>query len=309
VVLRMKLDKRIFWSQCWLDYSYLRSQVTSQAAFARLLMTQDDFEPPRILRDWRSGRHSAHPTSVLEIDKRLPERTSWLYFLPIVQLLTPRKWTVPYVRGLLAPYCIKTMHGELTWKFPNDAELAEQGGLTYIRAWDDTTRLYERGDICGFMAILGLLRYAEARGDIDRHCTYSRDLYRAIPAIAREPWLRPRIDVLLELIERVLCRMVLSTMAFRIKWNVMREQILAPNYEPNPALRTVDPATGRVNIPEDLIFELPISGYLPAYKRPVPLLTGVLELEEDETPKAPKLDVSWMFDPDAWMRRRRAKKG
>lgn len=301
--LKKKLDKRVFWTQCWLDYSYLRSQVPSQAAFGRLLMTPDDFEPPRIVRDWRAGRHAAHPQSVLDVDKRLPERTSWLYFLPIVQLLTPRKWTAPYVRGLLAPYWVKMPNGELTWKFPNDPELADGNRLTYIRAWDDTIRLRERGDICGFMAILGLVRLAEARNDFNRHTEYARDMYRAIPAIAREPWLQPRIDVLLEFIERIMCRMLLSSVSFRVKWDVMREQILAPNYQPNPQRRTVDPETGRVNIPEDLIFELPVAGYLPEYKRPVPLMTGALEFEED--PPRKRLDVSWFLDPLGHVRRRK----
>ena len=302
--MEKKPEKRVVWSQCWLDYSYLRSQQASHAAFARLLMTDEDFEPPRIVRDWRAGRHSAHPDSVLAVDKKLPERTSWLFFLPMVRLLTPRKWTVPYLRGLLAPYCVKNAHGELTWRFPNDAQLREQGRLTYFRSWDDTTRLMERGDICGFMAILGLVRLAEAQRDMDRHYTFSKDLYRALPAIAREPWIQPRIDDLLELIEAVMRRMVWSVLAYRVKWNVIREQILSATYEPNPLRRTVDPTTGRVAIPEDPIFEMPTSAcYLPAYKRPFPLLTGPLE-EEEGAPPQRKLNLDFI-DPQSWFWRRR----
>lgn len=284
---------RTFWTQCWLDFSYCCSQVQSHAAFSRQLMGADDDEPPRTVRDWRAGRHSADRQSVVDVDQKLSICTVWLYLLPMVSLLTLRKWSVPDVLELLAPYIVHNAYGELRWQFPNDEVLRENGRLPYPCAFDDTTHLVERGDICGFMAILGLIRLAEAQRDGDRHSAYSRDLYRAIPAIAREPWLQPRVDVLLDLIERVLHRVPLSTITFRVRWDVVRGQIWASDCPSGSPRNRSDAAVGCTNIQEDLIAEQPLMGKFPVYKRPIPLLTGRLECEQGARPRK-RLNFDWL---------------
>jgi hypothetical protein len=267
----MRDNAAIFWTQCWINFAYLQSCEPSQNAFKRRLIRDGADEPAGSLREWRAGIHPAQPASASFVESRIAG-TEWFYRLPMAALLSAQKLSVRRVRSLLAPYTTRNHLGELTWKFPNDDQLRSAHRLPFIRSYDDSQRLVERGDICGLMAILGLMRLAEAERLSDLHYSYARDFYRAVPAVAREPWLRPRVDALLEWAERVMSRQILSCLAFRVKWNIIRQQILAPEHEPNSRYWRRDPETGALNKPEDPIFELPVCGYVPKLERPSRLL-------------------------------------
>lgn len=242
-----------FWTQGWISYTYMKSGAGSRRAFAKLLMRPDQFEPPSIVRDWRNGKHAANSESAAYVETKV-KGTAWLHDLPIVELLLSRRLSKPKIWSLLGPYVVEGPSGERTWCFPNDHQLSKEGRLLTLRSFDDSTGLRERGDICGLVAILGLLRLSEGNSGFARRYTYAKDLYRAVPSVAREPWLKPHVDVLLESIERVVNRIEISPLAFHVKWEVMQRQILD------------------VDCTEDLILEFSLDDFERPCARPSHLL-------------------------------------
>src|SRR6202044_74851 len=90
---------------------------------------------------------------------------------------------------------------------------------------DDTSALWQRGDLDGFTVILGLVREAEAIGDTDAHIHRVADLYRAFAAVARIPWFRPHLLWLRWCVERIHRRSPISLFWWRINWSVIYSQI------------------------------------------------------------------------------------
>jgi hypothetical protein len=113
-------------------------------------------------------------------------------------------------------------------------------------------------------------------------------LYCAVPAVARLGWVRPDVDLLLQCIEQVMAGIRLFPIRVAVKWEMLRERILAPTYEPNPRFWVRDLVTGEwVNKPADLIERDPENWQA----RPVPFLSGVEPLEPYVIRPKPKTEI------------------
>jgi hypothetical protein len=113
--------------------------------------------------------------------------------------------------------------------------------------------LMQRGDIFGFMAILATVREAEATGNGESHFVFCADLYRAIPAILKFPWLNEHFELFKECIVSIHHRMWTSRLLFSVDWEVIQRQILDPTFETERDRRRRDPESFRFIELEDPI--------------------------------------------------------
>jgi hypothetical protein len=58
----------------------------------------------------------------------------------------------------------------------------------------DAQGLVATGDIWGLVAIVALVRQAELTGDALLHIELCKDMYRALPAVLKQPWIASQPD-------------------------------------------------------------------------------------------------------------------
>lgn len=137
------------------------------------------------------------------------------------------------------------------WVFDDERQrLTER---RYVETWlrSHTEPLFERGDLDGFTVILGLMRFAEAANDSHSHVSHSKDLYRALPAVARIPWFKVHRQALCYCVQRAHLRDSLSYAYWGVDWKLINEQIDAAVDETIRYRCPRDPRTGSFILPKD----------------------------------------------------------
>lgn len=233
-----KTGPRLLRTHALLDYALHLSQCDNLNAFAAEYLNNSS--PSDVYRWVR--KHAINRSSVLAISDRLPGLLE-LYDLPLFTLFEDRPLGRRAIESLLAPY--QTGDELSPWKFPNDEELRDEGCHVSTCSWIDSASLVSRGDIYGFMAIVGLVRWAEAVKDGQSHIFHVGNMYRAFPAVARLPWFRKHYELLQNCVTAIHRRVYTSVLLNRVDWDVIRRQIEAPVHETLRERRPRDTVSGR----------------------------------------------------------------
>lgn len=137
------------------------------------------------------------------------------------------------------------------WVFEDDQQRIAECRWVETLLRDDTQPLVERGDLDGFTVILGLLRVAEAANDSHSHVRFSRELYRAFPAVGRIPWFKEHRLLLRYCVQQVHWRDNLSFNQWAVNWNLINSQIDAEVHETIRYRCPREPREGRFILPKD----------------------------------------------------------
>ncbi len=236
-------------SLLWLEHAIVISGV-SRDVFARLYVDESG-RGSNLMYKWRRRDSLPSARKVRRMEKALPG-TSFVYFLPLRELFEPSHLTVDQVSALQRPY-LKTCCGESYWTFPNDDQLRALDRYEYEPTYEDPGALMRRGDLCGLVAIISMVREAEALADTVAHRERCAWMYRALPAVAREPWVRPYLPLLTAGLDHLSARLASTADYFDVDWGVIQRQIDADSYETLRHRRPRDPATQRHQDLEDPI--------------------------------------------------------
>lgn len=240
-------EPKVLQGLVWLDHVLLLTGL-DLSDFARKFLDHHS-ERSGLIYKWAKGTATPGKSSVRRINKKLPG-SSAIYHLPLFSLLDPRPLSKKRVKKLLATYEIPERH-LFPWVFPNDEELREQNHFIHTMIRDDSHALFSRGDIYGYTVIVGLVREAEAKGDVNsvmRHLPY---MYRAFPAVARIPWFRNHINLLRKCVDQISYRNYVVNLTFDVNWPAINKQINAPVHETIREKCPRDPKTSRFILPED----------------------------------------------------------
>lgn len=202
----MRTRLRLLGTTLWLRYARLTSGDAKVSEFVKrfdgyVLAESDYGMNPCAMRAWADGVCSVSEGMVDRVESRVPGTK---YVCAISALLTPSRLSGPASRRLLAAYIVEATEGVRTWHFPDSGRSHASTDDCEPCRWDDSERLGSRGDFLGFLAILVLMREAMARnavGDFQKHAT---NMYQALPAIIRLPWVLPDSDRLVWCIEQFL---------------------------------------------------------------------------------------------------------
>ena len=137
------------------------------------------------------------------------------------------------------------------WLFGDEEQRIAERRYVETSLRSETQPLVERGDLDGFTIILGLMRFAEAANDSHSHVLQSRDLYRALPAVARIPWFKAHRQLLCYCVQRAHHRDTLSWQHWGVDWKVINAQIDAEVHETIRYRCPRDPRDGRFITPKD----------------------------------------------------------
>lgn len=242
-----RTDPKVLQGLVWLDHA-LHLADLDLSDFAQKFLDYHS-EHSGLIYKWANGKTAPTATSVRRIDKKLPGSGA-IYNLPLFSLLDPRPLSKKQVKKLLAIYEIPE-RDLYPWIFPNDEELREQNHFVHTMMRNDSYPLFSRGDIYGFTVIVGLVREAEAKGDVTSLLAHLTNMYRAFPAVARIPWFRNHVDLLRECIDAIRYRNYVASLTFDVDWTVINKQINAPVHETLRERCPRDPKTWRFLLPED----------------------------------------------------------
>ncbi len=242
-----------FRGQVWLGYC----QLLARCPWKEFVKTYVYRQRARsgIAEKWRSGQVLPTRQSAQRVERLLPGTLN-VFDSPLFVLLEDRPFTTRELDKIFAPYrAPKTSKYPVAWEFPNDSELRERGHWVLTMVARDTDSFVRRGDLWGFIAALWVVRYSEARGDQDFHIEACKDMYRAMPAALKEPWLAPYSDELFNLLEIVRRRSLYSLAMFDVDMDIIKRQAADPTHEPLRELRPVDPETHRFISIEDPVLK------------------------------------------------------
>jgi hypothetical protein len=222
------LSAHVLRGRAWFDYAVWSSKLSPEH-FAKQFIYRGRSRSHLIER-WRSGKTLPSRLSAVAVDKYLPG-TLEIFDSLLFRFLEDRAMSEKDVIKLLEPY--KAPSGSsYEWAFPNDWEPGVKRHWVPIALEFDTAALARRGDVWGFIAILGLVRLAEARGDAALHNEACMDMYRALPAMLKLPWLLLHVDLLKQCLHQIRERELFSTMMFDVDWDVITRQAADPSYDP-----------------------------------------------------------------------------
>src|ERR1700733_4367926 len=211
-----------------LSYGLLATGL-SPTAFGKKYVDRSVDDSSALVRKWASGVTAAGRRSIARLEPAVPGILA-LYSHPVFDLLRDRQLGRRRITGLLSRY--QNPSGPFPpWWFGEEFARFFELPFIPIVLRNDTSALWQRGDLDGFTVILGLVREAEAIGDTDAHIHRVADLYRAIPAVARIPWFRPHLLLLRWCAERIHLRNLISHFWWRVNWSVIYSQIRTPMFE------------------------------------------------------------------------------
>lgn len=252
---------KVLQGKVWLSYVLWKTNFFP-AEFARCYLSSPDGTTSGLIYKWINGEATPSGRSVDGVARHLLG-SDWIYRLPLWQLLEDRPITNGYVRRLLEPYRRNPEESFEAWSFPeNDSCEDPSRRFPPVLYHFDSDMLFARGDLYGFMGILGLVREAEALRDEHGYRYYLAQLFRAFPAVARLTWIRPHLEIFIECLERLQSRTPSTFVRVSVRWDVIRRQIEADTYETRREYRPRDPVSGRFLDLEDpvevTVFGLPI---------------------------------------------------
>jgi len=210
----------------------------------------------KLVYKWANGDAVPSKRTVARIAQQIPD-SDILYSLPLWELLEDRPIAQSIIEKRIAPYWVPMPPSDIGfWKFPKN-NFARSSYPYTVFGRDNNIDLFERGDIYGFTALVAITREGEAVRDADQHWFLCAEVYRAIPAIVKEPWLKEHLPLLRECLLSVQLRLMTTLMLFTVDWAIIEKQILDLNYETIRHRRPRDPKTHRfIDLEDPIIMKL-----------------------------------------------------
>lgn len=183
-----------------------------------------------LVEKWLMGVHLISPGSAERLQQGI---RMMIPVFDLAELMKPRPMTIRRIERLMSAYTQK-FGNEKRWVFPTGHPRLGRETCPNSYGREDTHNLVARGDLFGFFAIVAAVRMEETDGDGIDHPVYTADMYRALPAILKIPWVAPSRQLLEECLDGLRYRMPLTMDRFRVDWNLIDRQAADPNFLPYP---------------------------------------------------------------------------
>lgn len=208
--------------KAWLSF-VLHALDTTPAQFSDRFLEGRKGGHASLVHKWLRGLTLPSTQTVIRISKEIPGSYE-LYSLPLWDLLIDRPLSRAAIAKIISLYWVEDDETLNHWKFPRSGFAAGEWQRPPISRYGGED-LMLRGDLYGFVALLALIREAEIYGPADNHWQLSIWIYRAIPAVAQLPWLRPHFELLKTCIQNIHARVVTSTYLVEVNWDVIEKLI------------------------------------------------------------------------------------
>jgi hypothetical protein len=200
-------------------------------------------DPKGQVYKWFRGDNCVTESKVRQIEKVLTG-SSEVFNLPLFDLLQNKPITKSQLRRLILPFSDNT-DDLFFWRLPEKYKGKDDGISIPIIFSDNLDMLYQRGGIFSFIAILYLVRRAEAEGDADLHLEAVKHAYKSFPSLARHQDFIGHWQDLLKALQLIHLRVMTSTLLVQPDVDIIKQQIESENFITLRELRPRNPATHR----------------------------------------------------------------
>ena len=183
-------------------------------------------EPSGQVLKWLKGKNTVSASKVSRIDKIFFFGSSEIYFLPLFQLLENRFISKNELKRIVQNISDEERFA-FFWKLPDSFRDKTDGLPISILGEENFDTLYQRGGIYSFIAILYLVRKAEANGDGVQHYYAMTYAYKSFPSLARNRHFKRRWRELLAALKQIHLRVPTSWLLVQPNIYVLEEQIKA----------------------------------------------------------------------------------
>jgi len=162
------------------------------------------------------------------------------------------------IQRLISPYS-DNADDLIFWRLPEKYKGKDDGIYIPIILPDNLDMLYQRGGVFSFIAILYLVRRAEAEGDTDLHLEAVKHAYKSFPSLARHQDFIGYWQDLLKAFQLIHLRVTASTLLVQPDIDIIKQQIESEYFITLRELRPRNPATHRFEDNENPYREATIS--------------------------------------------------
>ncbi|WP_369943128.1 hypothetical protein [Xanthomonas medicagonis] len=146
-------------------------------------------------------------------------------------LLSPTTIQTRRLEELIAPFLTKGPAFP-TYAFPDDP-LSDRPRSKGLISYQDSERLYERGDPMGFFALVETYRARALERDTDAQWFAALYMISALPGLCRHPAVKPHAAAVIHQTKYLLRFLPDACWPIRLNENVIYQQIASPVYEPS----------------------------------------------------------------------------
>jgi len=217
-------DAKVLRTRTWLK-SLLSGHGLTKRAIYRTINEND--EATGTVNSWLSGKHSAYPGKVAQVEKHYPG-SNYFYYFPLFELLMDTHISRNQLSKIVSPYVIEEKEplNCLMWDFPRNQNNLDSGQLVISRGGlPGETMLLDRFDIYGLMGLVYLLRLAEVQNDTAVHLEYAKHTLRVLPGACRHPFLKPHWPQLFHVLYGIIGRMPSTWKIIQPRRLVIQSQI------------------------------------------------------------------------------------
>jgi hypothetical protein len=238
---------RTLQTRIWIEALFRDNQI-NRKTLEEVISNAD--EPSGQILKWLKGKNTVSASKVSRIDKIFFSGSSEIYFLPLFQLLEDRLISKNELKRVVQEISHEEGFGSF-WQLPNYF-CGEKDGLPIgILGEENCDALYQRGGIYSFIAILYLVRKAEAAGDGIQHFHAMSYAYKSFPSLARNRYFYRRWRELFAALIQVHLRVPTSWFLVQPNKELLKRQIEAKKFVTYRPCQPRDPISGRFTENED----------------------------------------------------------
>lgn len=200
-------------------------------------------EPTRQVYKWLRGDNCVTKAKVMQVDKNIPGSQE-VFNLPLFDLLKNVAIRKAELDRIVSDY-IDSSNELLFWRLPESYKGKTDGSPIPIIHPDNLDMLYQRGGIFSFIAILYLVRRAEAEGDTYLHLEAVKHAYKSFPSIARHQDFISHWQDLFRAFRLIHLRVTTTFLLVQPDIGVIKQQIESENFITLRELRPRHPITHR----------------------------------------------------------------
>lgn len=230
-----KLQTRI-WLEC-----IFREHGLGKKDFEAMITKGE--EPTKQVQKWLKGDNCVTKSKASQVDKKVPGSFE-VFKLPLFDLLINSPIRKPELDRLVSDY-INSSDELYFWRLPENYKGESDGHLIPIILPDNLDMLYQRGGVFSFIAILYLVRRAEAEGDAYLHLEAVKHAYKSFPSLARHQDFIGHWQDILKAFQLIHLRVTTSALLVQPDIDIIKKQIESEHFITLRELRPRHPVTHR----------------------------------------------------------------
>ncbi len=227
-------------TKIWIECIFREHDLDAKSLEA---MIAKGSEPSGQVYKWVNADNCVTKSKAKKVEKMIPASME-VFNLPLFELLKNVPIKKFLLNQIMSDY-IDDSNELYFWRLPEKYKGEADGHLIPIILPDNLDMLYQRGGVFSFIAILYLVRRAEAEGDGHLHLEAIKHAYKSFPSLARHQDFIGHWKDILKAFQLIHLRVTTSALLVQPDIDIIKRQIESEHFITLRELRPRHPVTHR----------------------------------------------------------------